>query len=93
VIFLAYGKPRIMNEYYNIYNHLENLIEKEDNNPEHLLYKYLNKLDIKYKKIDINYSVILSLCKTIAITGDSGSGKSTLSEFIKSSIKTVLFRM
>ena len=33
--------------------------------------------------IDINYYVVLSLCNTIAITGDSGTGKTTISNILK----------
>jgi uridine kinase len=77
---IAYGKENVMNKYFEIYNYLNDIITEEINNPETILYSYLNNYKIKYIKLDIEYSVILSLCNTIVITGDSGSGKSTLSK-------------
>lgn len=81
---IAFGKPDKMDKYFDIYKHLNELINDKINKPETLLYKYLDLYSIKYKKLDIRYSVILSLCNSIAITGDSGSGKSTISKLIKS---------
>ena len=78
---IAYGTPKIMNDYFNYYLYLLSSTDTTKN--ETLLYYYLNNHDIPYKLIDIDYSVILSLCNTIAITGDSGSGKTTLSNILK----------
>jgi uridine kinase len=80
---IAYGDGNIMDKYFNIYLHLNELIKKYGNINETLLYNYLNDNKINYKLIDIHYIVILSLVNTIAITGDSGTGKTTLSNIIK----------
>jgi uridine kinase len=80
---IAYGDSYIMDKYFNIYLHLDELIKKYGNINETLLYNYLNDYNINYKLIDIQYIVILSLVNTIAITGDSGTGKTTLSNIIK----------
>jgi uridine kinase len=79
----AYGSSDIMNLYFDIYNHLDKLIEKYGNVPETLLYHYLNDNSIKYELIDIDYNVILSKCNVFSITGDSGSGKSSLANILK----------
>ena len=79
----AYGTPSSMNAYFDFYTQLDNLIELHGCVNETLLYHYFEYLNIKYKQVDIQYMVILSLCNTIAITGDSGSGKSTLSVILK----------
>jgi uridine kinase len=79
----AYGSSDIMNRYFDIYNHLDKLIEKYGNVPETLLYHYLNDNNIKYELIDIDYNVILSKCNVFSITGDSGSGKSSLANILK----------
>lgn len=82
---IAYGNPIMMNEYFNYYLEVSKLIDLHGTNVnETLLYHYLNSSNnIKYELIDINYIVILSLCNTIAITGDSGSGKTTISNIVK----------
>lgn len=80
----AYGKPELMNKYFNFYKELMDLIIKYGyNSNEVLLYHYLNNNNIEYNLIDINYIIILSLCNVIAISGDSGSGKTLLSSIIK----------
>lgn len=85
---IAYGNPDIMNEYFKYYLNIHNLIQKYDTCiNETLLYHYLNNNDIQYNLIDVKYVVILSLCNTIAITGDSGSGKTTISNILKDILK------
>ena len=79
----AYGSTNAMDKYFDIYNHLDDLIEKYGNVPETLLYHYLTDNNIKYKLIDVDYSVILSKCNVFSIAGDSGSGKSTLATILK----------
>lgn len=81
---IAYGDSNTMNLYFDYYLYLDNLINKYDTNiNETLLYNYLKDQCIEYEVVNIDYIVILSLCNTIAITGDSGSGKTTLSNIIK----------
>jgi uridine kinase len=61
------------------------LHEFNTQNPDYLdvnLYKYLNKRNIDYELIDIDYKLVLSNCNIIAIAGDSGSGKTTLSKIL-----------
>ncbi len=46
---------------------------------EHILFDTLtNKNSVEIKRIDLDYSLVLSKCNTIAISGDSASGKSHL---------------
>jgi uridine kinase len=81
---IAFGCPKLMDEYFNFFLELEFLIEKFNTNVnETLLYNYLNDKNISYNLINIEYIVILSLFNTIAITGDSGSGKSTITKILK----------
>ena len=80
---IAYGSPDIMNMYCNLYLEIDNLIKEYGLINETILYYYLITNKINYKLIDIDYFVVLSLCNTIAITGDSGTGKTTLSNYLK----------
>lgn len=79
---IAYGSPNIMNKYFDMYMHLDSLVEKYSNINETILYNYFIENSIKFNLIDIKYLVVLSLINTIAITGDSGVGKSRLSTLI-----------
>lgn len=79
----AYSNSNIMDKYFDIYNHLDNLIKQYGNVSETLLYHYLNDNHISYELIDIKYDIILSSCNIFAICGDSGSGKSTLGSILK----------
>ena len=80
---IAYGTNELMDKYLNYYKDLENLMPKYGYINETLLYHYLNENNIVYHEVDIDFHVMLSLCNTIAITGDSGTGKTTLSNIIK----------
>lgn len=80
---IAYGSSNVMNQYFNYYLNINKLIENYGYVNETLLYYYFNNNNILYNLVDINYIVILSLCNTIAITGDSGSGKTTISNILK----------
>lgn len=80
---LAYGSDDIMNKYFKFFKFNGALIEDNGLVNETLLWHYLQNNKIKYKEIDINYTVILSECNTIAITGDSGTGKTTLSNIFQ----------
>ena len=79
---LAYGSSEVMDKYFNFYSNLLLLIDKYGIIGETLLYYYLKDNNIRYELININYIVILSLCNTIAVTGDSGSGKTTISKLL-----------
>jgi len=79
---LALGSPELMNKYFNFYLELEVLIEQYGIVNETLLYYYLQINNIEYNLLNIDYIVILSLCNTIAITGDSGSGKTTITKIL-----------
>ena len=79
----AYGDSNSMDAYFDIYSHLSDLILNHGHVPETLMYHYLEKIDVKYREVDINYSIILSTCNVFAICGDSGSGKTTLGNLLK----------
>ena len=79
---LAYGSNDIMNKYFDYFTHLDELIRKYDSVNETLLWYYLKNNMITVKEINICFTVVLSKCNTIAITGDSGSGKTTLSNIL-----------
>jgi len=80
---IAYGANELMDKYLNYYKDLEILMTKYGYINETLLYHYLNENNIVYDEVDIDFHVVLSLCNTIAITGDSGSGKTRLSNIVK----------
>ena len=50
---------------------------------EAILYSYLEEKRIPIYRIDLPYTLCLSSCKIIAITGDSGVGKTTLTNAIR----------
>ena len=81
---IAYGDNNSMNYYFNFYKKLNDLIKKYGYCSETLLDYYLE--DATYKEIDIDYSVILSTCNIISISGNSGSGKTTLSNYLQKDI-------
>jgi len=83
---IAYGNNFIMNNYFNFFNNLKDLIKNYGIIQETLLYYYLNNNDINYQLIDINYNVVLSLYNIMNICGDSSSGKTTLSEYLKKNL-------
>jgi uridine kinase len=72
-----------MDEYFDFYLELDVLTKKFGRISECLLYRHLNTNEIPYVKEKIDYSVLLSKCNVIAISGDSSSGKSTLAELLK----------
>lgn len=79
----AYGDSNSMDYYFDIYKNILENISKYGYISETLLYRYLNNTKITLRKMDINYSFLLSKCNVFAICGDSGSGKSTLSKLLK----------
>jgi uridine kinase len=80
---IAYGNSEVMDKYCNFYKYINKLSQNYGYVNETLLYHYLNDNNIIYEEIDISFHVVLSLCNTIAITGDSGTGKTSLSNIIK----------
>jgi uridine kinase len=84
---IAYGSCKKMDEYFNFYQQINNLINIYGTINETLLYHYLLNNNINYILKEIDYFVVLSLCNTIAITGDSGSGKTTISNILKDLFK------
>lgn len=83
----AYGSSELMNQYFNFYNNMETLIDKYGIIGETLLYHYLTNNNIPYELVNVDYMIVLSLCNTVAITGDSGSGKTTISKLLKEMFK------
>jgi uridine kinase len=83
----AYGSLDIMNKYFDFYNSINKYIQKYGSVDETLLYYYLYNNNLFFNLVDINYVVVLSLCNTIAITGDSGSGKTSISNILKGLFK------
>jgi uridine kinase len=80
---ISFGSSESMDKYFSIYENIKELIEIYGYVSETILYHHLKNSKIKYNKINIDYSFILSKCNVFAICGDSGSGKSTLSEILK----------
>jgi uridine kinase len=79
----AYGDSSSMNQYFDIYENILDSINHYGYVSETILYHHLTSLNISIKKIDIEYSLLLSKCNVFAICGDSGSGKTTLSRLLK----------
>jgi uridine kinase len=80
----AFGNSKIMDYYFYIYENIQYLIKQYKTHvSETLLFNYLNEYEIAYKELDINYTVLLSMCNVFAVAGDSGSGKTTLGNLLK----------
>lgn len=80
----SYGNSKTMDKYFGIYERLNSLIQKHKTGiSETLLYHHLIDNHIDFKKIQIDYNIILSKCNVFAIAGDSGSGKTTLGNILK----------
>jgi uridine kinase len=84
---IAFGTSESMDKYFLIYENIYNNIKKYGYISETLLINHLRDVNLKVKKMNIDYSFILSKCNVFAICGDSGSGKSTLSEILKGLFK------
>lgn len=79
----AFGNSRIMDNYFSIFEYLENLINEYGPVSETVLYHHLENNSVNYELLDIDYNVILSNCNVFAICGDSGTGKTTLGNILK----------
>ena len=78
----AFGKSKVMDLYFKIFENLDILTEEYGFTPETVIYEYLNK-NLKIEKFYLDYYIILSTCNVFAICGDSGSGKTTLGNLLK----------
>lgn len=74
---LAIGSPSSMKTYCSFYTYLVNNASKPLIS-EVLLHRYLHEEKISIQRINLPYSLYLSDCVILAITGDSGVGKSTV---------------
>jgi uridine kinase len=81
----AFGPSEIMDIYFDLFNSLNEYIDKYGSVSETLLYYYTKNQNLKVNLLDIDYGFKLSKCNIFAICGDSGSGKSTLSKYLKDS--------
>jgi uridine kinase len=79
----AFGDSESMDCYFNIFTNINEYIITYGTISETILFNHLYNNNIAIKKIDVDYSFILSKCNVFAICGDSGSGKSTLSKLLK----------
>ena len=78
---IAIGQYKYMKQLCSLYSEINLLESNEINQPiisEQILYNYLKTKQIPITRISLPYSIYLSECKIIAISGDSGVGKSTL---------------
>jgi uridine kinase len=79
----AFGDTESMNDYFCVYEKLDQLTRDHGSVPETVLYHHLQQQKIPYELIEVDYTMILSMCNVFAICGDSGSGKSTLAKILK----------
>jgi uridine kinase len=80
---IAFGKYKYMKEYCSLYKNINLLEYKNPLISEEILYNYLQNKNISIYRIDLSYTLRLSECKLIAISGDSGVGKTTLLSSIR----------
>jgi uridine kinase len=80
---IAFGKYKYMKEYCSLYKNINLLEYKKPLISEEILFNYLQNRNIKINRIDLSYTLRLSECKLIAISGDSGVGKTTLLSSIR----------
>jgi uridine kinase len=80
---IAFGKYEIMKIYCSLFSTLEISSLSRPIISEALLYKHLQNHTINIKRVQLPYSLRLSQCQLIAVTGDSGVGKTTLMTSLK----------
>ena len=71
----------IPRHFLSLYAGLYTVLTKSNYRPlisEYSLAKHLHTHTIDVKRIDLPYTIVLSTCKVLALTGDSASGKSTI---------------
>ena len=81
----AFGSSKVMGSYFPTADDVIVTTRDCGTVPETFLHHHLSKKKIEYRKLEIQYSVLLSSCNVFAIAGDSGSGKSTLASILKES--------
>lgn len=79
----AFGSSSAMEKYFPTLDEMKEIIRNHGAVPETALYHHLTQKDVECKKLDIEYSILLSSCNVFAIVGDSGSGKSTLADLLQ----------
>jgi uridine kinase len=84
----AYGCSELMDQYFQLYNNLDDLTKSNGIVSETILKKYLDNSKIPYRYLDLEYYVLLSKCNVFAICGDSGSGKTTLGNILSKHFKS-----
>jgi uridine kinase len=80
VVFGSYAQ---MHQYCSLYNTLNFETISNPVISEALLYAHLKSHQVHIERIPLPYSLCLSQCQMIAITGDSGAGKTTLLTALK----------
>jgi uridine kinase len=75
---IAIGKYKYMKEYCNLYSEINFFSLPQPIISEQILSDFLTKKHIQINRISLKYTIYLSECKIIAISGDSGVGKTTL---------------
>lgn len=80
---IAFGKYKYMKEYCNLYKNINLLEYKKPLISEEILFNYLKMKNINIQRVDLSYTLCLSECKLIALSGDSGVGKTTLMTSLK----------
>jgi uridine kinase len=80
---IAFGTYATMKLYCNLFSTLDLPRLSRPLISEALLHNYLHKNTTSVKRIPLPYTLRLSQCQVIAITGDSGAGKTTLVNALK----------
>lgn len=80
---VAIGQYKYMKEYCSLWSATEFDSISSPLISEAILWNYLHEKNVPIYRIDIPYTLCLSSCKIIAITGDSGVGKTTLTNALR----------
>ena len=74
----AVANYSVMKVYCSFYNYLVNIKHTQPVVSEALLYNYLLQNNIKVMRFELPYTLSLSQCSVLAISGNSGAGKTTV---------------